>query len=486
MAVVTLPIAQGFYASESLPLSAQRCVNMYPSIPETSTITDGNLFGSAGLELLADAGEGNANRGSHVFNGIPYFVNGSSLYRLNLSLDAIGNETWSLVNLGAIAGESRVSIADNGSQMCIVSPDVASQFNAVIVDTSDVITAISDGDFDGPVSGVNFVDGYFQFDKTDGNKFFISALRDGLSYNALDFANAESDPDPIVGSVVYRNQLFVFGSETMEGFQNAGGTGFPFVRSGVIERKGLISRASLTESEGLLFWLGGTSRERPQILMYDGGRPVAISTRAIEFSIRKHSRAELEAVFSWDYSEDGSSFVAFTFPDTTFIFDLSTQRWHERQSRNEEGLPTQFRASNIVDAYSFLLAGDIFNGNIGRLSKETLTEYGETINREVILPPFDNRGDTTAINRFELVAETGVGLLPEQQGDDPEVRLLFSDDGGRTFDGPFTESLGVIGDYDHRVYWNGLGSFRRSRMFKLSISDPVRISFIKAEVDISV
>lgn len=488
MPVVNIPIAQGFYTSESLPLSAQECTNLYPSFPETSTITDANLFGTPGIELLDDAGATNTNRGAHVFNGIPYFVNGEKLWRLNLTFDALNNEVWELVEIGDIAGDKRVSMSNNGVQMMIVVPELDIQFNAFIVDTSDVITQVSDPAFLGPASDLVFVNGFFILLQKAGQKFFKSALRNGLVYNALDFANAEEDPDKNVGLAVYRNQLLVLGTSTLQGFQNVGARGtadFPFISSGVVEQKGLISPATLTEVEGYLFWLGSTARERPQILIYDGGRPTAISTRAIERRLRDFSQSELEQSFGWDYSEDGSDFVAFTFPKTTFVFDLSTKLWHERKSINAEGQDTAYRISNIVEAYSFLIAADILNGNIGRLSKEIYTEYGGTIKRRVVMPPIDNRGERTEVSRFEMVAETGVGLLPSQQGDSPQIRLSFSDDGGRSFVNMSPRTLGGRGQYSHRVYWNGLGSFQRSRMFAIDISDPVKITLIKAEVDLN-
>ena len=74
MPIVNIPIGQGFYESESLPISAQQCINLYPSTPETATITQSNVFGTPGLEEIEDAGDPNTNRGAHVFMEIPYFV----------------------------------------------------------------------------------------------------------------------------------------------------------------------------------------------------------------------------------------------------------------------------------------------------------------------------------------------------------------------------------------------------------------------------
>ena len=479
---IPYPLAQGFYTSESLPLSAQACINFFPSIPETRTITDANIFGTPGLEFLADATD--PNRGAHEFGGVPYFVNGTRLFRLNLTFDALGAEIWELVDVGEIPGEKRVFMANNDTQMCIVTPEDDDQFNTYILDSTDTVIQVSDVAFLGPAASVIFSNGFFLFVNKDGDKLFKSAHRNGLAYNALDSTNAESDPDKNQSLVAYRNQVMVFGTKTMEGFQITPTGNFPYISSGVVEQKGLIAPATLTEVEGSLYWLGSAAREKPQILVYSGGVPQRISTRAIENAIKQLSRTEQEEAFSWDYSENGSDFIAFTFPSTTFVYDLSTGLWHERKSKAEDGDLVAFRASNIIEAYSFLLTGDIYNGNIGRLSTDVMTEYGVAIERDAIMAPLDNRGERTFVNQFELVAENGVALLPNQQGDEAEIRLSWSDDGGRTFFQVETESLGLTGDYTKRIQWRNHGSFDRSRMYRLQMSDPVKVSLIKVELDI--
>ena len=210
-----LPFAQGFYVSESLPISAQECVNFYPNIPQTGTVTQQSLFGTPGLVEIATAGAEETNRGLHVFNAIPFAVNGENLYRIDRSFDAFGVASFNAVQVNgatALPGTERVQMADNGEsggQMCIILPEGTNQFNAFIFTTAGGLVQITNFDFDGPVSSVVYIDGFFLFTKTDGNKFFISALRDGFSYLATDFADAEVDPDPIQAASVLHNELLI-------------------------------------------------------------------------------------------------------------------------------------------------------------------------------------------------------------------------------------------------------------------------------------
>ena len=121
--MIELPIAGGFYLSDSLPISAQECTNWYVNRPQSDALGPAGLFGTPGIELIESTGEiKQENRGSHTKNGIPYFVNGDSLYSLDRVFDVDNNEIFSTTSLGIIEGEGRVSMADNGTQLMILVP----------------------------------------------------------------------------------------------------------------------------------------------------------------------------------------------------------------------------------------------------------------------------------------------------------------------------------------------------------------------------
>jgi hypothetical protein len=78
--------------------------------------------------------------------------------------------------------------------------------------------------------------------------------------------------------------------------------------------------------------------------------------------------------------------------------------------------------------------------------------------------------------------ETGTGLTTGQ-GITPQVWLQFSDDGGRTFSNEFFAELGAQGAFKTRAVWRRLGA-GRDRVFRLSMSDPVRTAIIAANIDV--
>lgn len=483
-----VPFGQ-WYVSESLPIANQEVVNLYLNIPQIATVTALSLLSTPGLEEIANAATDEFGRGFHEFNGIPYSVNGNNLYRIERTFDAFGIPSFNAVKVnGAVPlpGDGRVIMSDNGvkgGQLFIILPEGSNQFNAYIfTESPDTLTQVSDVGFDGPVNGLVYIDGFFLLTKKDGNKFFISNLRDGLAYTATDFADAEVDPDPIRAPFILKGELYIYGSQTIEPFQNFGGSGFPFgrIEGGVLE-KGIDSPFTLQELNGSMVWIGGGVNEQPAIWRSSGGQPVKISTTAIDNQLRTYSDTDISNAFSVKYSQSGALFVAFTIPnEATFVYDDTTQQWHQRESiLNDQPVP--YRIAHIIDAYGELLVNDTISNKIGLIDKELFTEYGEEIRRRFTLPPIDNGGQPFFNDSIELVGETGVGLT---DGTDPEVLMSFSDNGGRTFNNPQPISFGKIGEFDARAIWTQLGRSSRERMYKFLVSDPVKWAFTKVEVNV--
>jgi hypothetical protein len=239
-------------------------------------------------------------------DGIAYTVASTTLYRVNSD----GTTT----SLGTISGVSKVSIADNGVQMCIVVPGS----DAYIYTVSGGLVAITDTDFMttlGPSQQVVFVDGYFvHFNNSSAAStspiFFISALKDGTAYDALDFGTAEADPDDITGIHINRSRLYIGGGRTIEPFANVGGSGFPFQRvQGAIVPKGVKAKFSLVEYDGSFVFVGGGENEQPSVWKFTGSSGQKISTAAIDNIIQALTDSEQKDIFCTVYSEHGGFFL---------------------------------------------------------------------------------------------------------------------------------------------------------------------------------
>lgn len=460
MPVTTLPFTNGFYRSESLPLSAQEAINCYTVISAAPALSEEYVVGTPGIRMLGTSGDViQQNRGTHVMDEVPYVVNGETLYRIE--------NDFTLTQLGTIPGSGRLSIADNGFQMLVLVPGGNGYiYNA----TTDVFAQITDADFvaNGDPQYVAFVDGYFVL-TTDEKKFIISALNDGLAYNALDFGTAESDPDPVRAPIVFNNQLFICGTTTIEAFQNIGGADFPFVRTGLFLNKGVYSPLTLIPTQTSYMFIGGGVNESPAVWALSGNTPEKISTSAVDRILGQLTESQLLNVYAWSYAQKGAYFVGFALPSTTLVFDISSGRWHERRSFSEGEL-IGYRVSGIVTAYGRVICSDTQDGRVGELDPDHFWEYDQPIIRTFTTQPFQNNMQSIFFPSMELTVESGVG---NDDCEDPVITLSRSLDGKTWYD-ERARPMGKLGQYRRRAIWRRNGRAGRLEVFRFRMSDPVK------------
>lgn len=126
-----LPFGAQAYASRSLPLLAQQCVNMFVERSPQQAKTQVPVFMCPGLDFFARLGSGPIN-GMHVMDGSLYAVSGGELFSV-----ATDGQTTAIgqTNLGGI-----VSSADNGDQIVFVDGNVGwvyqpAGLNQILLDT---------------------------------------------------------------------------------------------------------------------------------------------------------------------------------------------------------------------------------------------------------------------------------------------------------------------------------------------------------------
>lgn len=453
--MAAVPFATQAYTSRSLPLMAQRCLNLYAEQAPADAKSPIFLVGAPGLDAFADTGEA-AIRGTAVFRGALYAAAGTSLYRVT----AVGGASA----VGALPGSGDVFMAASDDELLVLVGSAA-----FVWDGATLTQVTSAGYLGG--SSVDYVDGYFVFTKTGTPQFFISGLNDGLAYDALDFASADGGPDNLVRVLVDHREVWLFGELTTEVWFNTGAD-FPFERhpSGFME-KGIAGKYAVAKIDNTVFWLG---HDR-MVYRASGFQPQRVSTHAIERILEDADDLSDARMFA--YAMDGHSFVVLTLPSAdpedespgmTFVFDAATGLWHQRASY-QLGF---WRPWFYEHCYGTHLVGDSQSGKIFELDLDTFTDDGDPILWEAAAAPLHANGAKVNTGILELELETGVGLTTGQ-GSDPQIMLDWSDDGGRTFGAERWRSMGKIGEYKRRVRWTRLGSFR-SRIYRIRGSDPVK------------
>ncbi len=486
MPLTELPIADGFYVSRSPVQSGQRCINFYVAPTQVSGLSSAALFGTPGAQELASSGViAQENRGAQEKEGVPFYVNGDGLYRLNRSV-VNGSEVFDLERLGTVEGSGRVSLADNGTQLVVQVPGGKGYvFDETLIPNFQEIT---DPDFraNGNPQLVEYIDGYFVF-TTDTKRYIVSALNDALSYNALDFGSAEADPDDIVSLVVFRNQLFILGTETIEVFQTttpAPAFGSPFSRvEGFVIPIGCFAKFTAVTAPKTFVFIGGSKDETPSVYQFTGSDVVPISTDAVDEVLQQFTEEEINEAFAWSYSQSGARFIGFTLPTTSLVYDLTSGLWHERRSQitDQDGTRSvRWRANSLVTAYNRILIGDSQDGRVGSINLGFYDEYGTSIIREVSTRPFSNQSKPFFVPSIELTLESGTGnsSVPE-----PVVSMSRSLD-GKTFKDNITRRVGRVGEYNHRAIWRRNGRAARFEVFRFTMSDAVKYVVIKLEANI--
>ena len=461
--MIRIPFAIQSYAHRSLPISAQRMINCMVEPQPAEAKSRLPILLSPGLRQFATVPE-LGSRGLHVMGANVFGVAEQSVYRWNAS----GTPTL----LGAISSGGAVSLDSNGELLCIVVPETAQGF--VVNRTTGTVTQITDPDFPGATS-VCVIDGYYVFSKPNSTEFFLSAINDPLSFNALDFASADGSPDNIVTVCRAGRDLWLFGERTTEVWSNTGATDFPFQRvSGGFISRGTAARFSVATRLGGPIWLG----DDRVVYTAQGITPQRISTYAIEQAIAGYAR--VDDAEGWVYEQEGHAFYCLSFPSAgdTWVCDLTAQAtWHERES---EGVGT-WRAVRGVQFGGAIITGDQVNGTLWRIDPTYGLEGSAPIIRVATGTTFHSNARKVAFSRFTAEYETGVGLITGQ-GSDPSVWLTWSNDGGRTWSNEASAGLGAVGQYLTRVEWRRLG-MARERVFRLQWSDPVYTSLIAVDVE---
>lgn len=452
------------YQSRSVPFSQQQLVNCYPeSGVGKQTKTPVVIYGTPGLKLFTSVGEGPI-RGMEYMNNVLYVVSGDVLYRV----DSAGAAT----NIGSVEGSDVVGMANNGTELCVVSARRGFIYNHV----TGVFGEITDPDFRGADS-VTYIGGYFIFN--DGDLLFNSALKDGLSYDSLDVATAEYDPDIALRIFADHNELWVFGANSVEPWFASGGTSFPYApRQGTALETGMIAKNSVAKQDNSIFWFGIDNRGGRVVWRANGYTPIRISTHALEKKWDEYPTPEDAIAFS--YSQEGHAFYVLTLPGTgTYVYDAATEEWHERRTfgRND------WRIGCFVKAYNRRLVGDRLSGNIYELDLDTYTDNGDPIERVVTSSPIASPDNTRVrINFFRADFEGGTGLITGQ-GSDPQIMMSYASDGSPQFGDEKFRSLGKVGKYSTRVYWRGQG-MGRQRVYKLRMTDPVKFALMGMYLDV--
>lgn len=324
----------------------------------------------------------------------------------------------------------------------------------------DAVTLIDDPERV-PWAAIGYCDGFVLGVEAGTGRFVGSALNDGTSYNGLDFATAEGSPDDLVTLVVDHRQAVLAGTESVEVWYNAGGSGFPFERvaNGFVEL-GCLARHGIVKADNSVFWLASDRTVR----RLSGSTPVRVSQNGVEAALGRYTVTDCRAFsFTWG----GQVHVWFRFPteNASWVLNVSTGEWWESD------LP-------LVAAATF--EGQVYvqheDGRVGRLTISTARHFGATSRVSVTWPSIVT-GGRHVLAQADFALRTGEA----EPGTIPLATLEVSHDGGNTYHTMPLRELGRAGEYLRVLRWSRLGQGRET-VLRLSCAEAVPFHLTDASV----
>ena len=391
-------------------------------------------------------------------------------------------------NLGTIAGTDLVREAHSRTQNVLVAFGVAYLFNYPGIG-GNVFTALPNTVLP-PVQDAAYLAGRFIYVCQNSDRFYWSEVNDASNINGLSFATNESGPDNTLGVAVLNDELVFFGAQTVEFWSPNTGAGLADPAFTPIEgrgfQRGCASRDTIAFADNSLFWVGDN-----RVVYRVGNTPARISSSSIEDKLRQCTNiAGCSAIVA---TFEGHEFYILNVPGVgSYAYDISRVgtaagaygdsyergEWCEWASYGR----SQFRGhvSAVFQGLQYL--GDDTTNDIGVMQVGTYTDYAGTMKRQgsAFIKIEEGRPRCDSI---VLHGVMGVGNATDP-GSMPTVEMRYSDDGGRTFSRWRAGTMGSMGDYVARAFWQRLGLMRApGRLIEVRCSDPVNVVFSHLELN---
>jgi hypothetical protein len=346
------------------------------------------------------------------------------------------------------------------------------------------LTTITDANFPGVSTGtaptsVAFLNGSFYVPVPGSRTFIKSQPLDGLTWTPYVFGTKENSSDSVVGIDVINGTLVVYGSQTMEFWQDAGLSPLPVQRiNGATQNWGVAAVFSWAHAGSTAMFLGVNPDGNNRIVVLNGYTPVPVSDPDIDAIL--DSSYLLGGSTALVYSVLGHSMYQMTVQGRTLVYDLTTKMWHEAQTgtvdnaRHIGNLSVAFNNNNYISDYA---APKIY-----LLNPSVYTDNGTTIVRQVCTRHIRSDGNELFLGQLALEFETGVA---NSDSTNPTVNIYVSRDGGHTFGPAKPKPLGAAGAYIRRARWKRLGS-GIDIVIKIVVTDPVKFVLASGQASVDV
>src|SRR6185503_818356 len=463
------------YTAKSSVVADEECINFFAeTIESPGAQTKWSYFGTPGLKVFTTFDDGPV-RGEY-WTGTQYFVVAAdTLYEV--AADGTKTARGTIENDGF-----SVSIAVSNIQMMIVGAGHAYCYTFADSTLVEVTSQLA-----GTPIQCDYSDGYFIVIFLNSNKFQMSDILDGTTWPGIQVNAVSVFPENIVSIIVSHRELWVFGSQHAQPYQDTGTDEIFDVIPGALIDTGIAATFGRNLVDNTIFWISEDQRGARQAWRANGYTPLRISTHAVETALSSYSADQIAGLVSYSYQDGGHLFWVLYTPgtDCTWVFDVAENLWHKRA----EWLPASgtygpHRSWNHVYAFGKHLVGDWKTGNLNEMSLNFWDENGALIRRLRRSPTLVNEMEWIYHSDLTVDFATGLGPQPPLVDGDgnprpPQAMLRWSNDGGSTWSNQHIANCGFAGEYKTRVIWRRLGR-SRYRVYELSVSDPIPWTIVDA------
>lgn len=457
-----IPLLSGVYADQNGAYRTSYPRNMYP-VPKEQGVSNGFFAPAEGLVILNDEAPG-IGRGGIEWRGVCYRVMGAKL----CTVSASGGVTV----LGDVGGSGPAIFDYSFDRLAIVSGGSLFYWNG------STLVRVTDPDL-GTVRDVRWVDGYFM--TTDGEYLVVTELDDPTAVNPLKYGSSEVDPDPVIGLLKLRNEIYALNRYTTEVFNNVGGDGFPFQRTeGAMVEAGAVGTHMKCLFGGAIALVGGGRSEPVAVYLIGSGSRQSISTAEIDQILEGYpesvlAECKIEARL-WRKHE----WLLIHLPDRTLVYDLSATKaleksiWYTLDSGMLE--PAQYRAQGWVWCYGMWLFDDPQAARIGTSSDASSRHYGDLVSWELATTMLYDEGRGAIVHELELVGLPGRVTF----GDDPVIWTSYSLDGEK-WSQERPVSAGRPGETLKRMRWMKQGKWVNVRIQRFRGTSDAHLAIARLE-----
>lgn len=428
-------------------------INMFVEKAATSE-QSACLQSRPGLITVATNGSGPIKKifcNAGALNGDDFSVSGTTLYRGTVSVGSMPS-----------LGSGPVSIAGSNSEILIAGGGTMYRYAG-----SGSPTAVTFPD-SAPVSAVCFIGSLFvavRGDSTYPGRYYFSAVLDGSSWDALNYATAEREADGLLDVSALNDKIILYGQSTIEVWTDTGDANLPFTRNEGMgsQSKGIKATGAQCEADNTKFHAGSDG-----VVYRFGEQFDRISDHWLEEKIIASSTCSMFA-----YRWQGHEFVCVRLDSQTFQYDCATQAWSELQTNGG-----QFIGQCAAMKGATIYLGHESTGAI--LGMSGWDDLGVELAREFTAAV--QLDQPLTIDNMWLWAEVGATTVLTGQGSSPLIEMFSSRNAGMTWDSRGSTSLGSAGQYRAIPIWRRLGRFDQpGGMFRVRVTDPVpfRVSAVK-------